>query len=151
MINDEEDINNYIKICSEKKIFHLKNSQSAAKWNSMFNLVNVILTATTALSMTILTVLDSSDINISIIGGTFAFLIAISNQIQKNYNFSILNYQHSDLSQDFFDLENQFIVTSKKIHNYDDYEKLILRYLNINSRTNILTVRPCYDIFCLCS
>lgn len=147
-MNDLEDINEYIKLCSEKKVFHLKNAQSSSKWNSLFNLVNVLLTSATALSMTILTVLESSELNIAIIGGVFAFSIALTNQIQKNYNFQILNYQHSDVSNEFNDLENSFILLSRKVHNQDEFEKLTLRYLTTNNKTNIMSVRHCYDIFC---
>lgn len=149
MIN-EVNVDAYVKLCEDKKLFHLSNAVSANKWFNLFNFIGVFLSASCGLSMTILTVLETDNINVAVVGGTFAFLIAVSSQIQKNYGFQILNYMHADLANDFTELESSFIILNSKSHNYDDYEKLVLRYLGVNAKTNIASVRKCNDFFCCC-
>jgi len=144
---DNDEIATYIKLCDSKRDFHLQNSISASKWFGFFNFLNVLLTSGCALSMTILTVLKSSDIEITVIGAVFAFSSAITSQIQKNYGFEILNYRHGELSNQFQELSNAFQILSRKVHSTDDFEKLTLRYLSVNSRTNIVSVRKCVDFF----
>ena len=146
--SDNEEIQHYVKLCQDKKNFHHNNAVSATKWNNFFQFIGVLLTSATALSMTVLTVLKSSDVEIAVIGGVFAFASAVTSRIQENYGFRILNYQHSELSNNFQELENSFLVLSKRTHNRDDFEKLTIKYLSINARTNIMNVRHCYDIFC---
>ena len=148
MINEQNEIGKYIKLCFDKKIYHIQNAISANKMNNMFNFINVVLSAGTALSMTVLSVVEASDLNVSIIGGVFAFSIAVMNQVQKNYGFQILNYQHAEIANDYTELESEFTILSGKQHTYDDYEKLVLRYLSINNKTNITAVRHCGDFFC---
>lgn len=145
---ENDEIGVYIKLCSEKKVFHQKNAVSAMKWHQLLALLNVLLTAGTALSMTVLTVLKADDISVAVIGGVFAFSIAIAARIQENYGFRILNYQHSELSNNFQELENSFYILSRKMHSQADFELLTVKYLSVNSRTNVMCVRHCVDIFC---
>lgn len=146
-LNNEE-IKEYIKLCAEKRTFHLNNAVSAMKWHQLLTFVNVLLTSATALSMTVLTVLKADDVSVAVVGGCFAFAIAIASRIQENYGFRILNYQHSELSNDFQELENSFYILSLKLHSQADFELLTVRYLGINARTNIMTVRHCVDLCC---
>lgn len=148
MINDSN-ADTYIKLCNEKKIYHLSNAISANKMHNIFNFINVLFSSGCALSMTILTVIGTSNVNIAIIGGVFAFAIAISSQVQKNYGFQILNYQHAEISNDYTQLESDFIILNGKSHSYTDYELLVLKYLSINNKTNISAVRKCDDFCCI--
>lgn len=145
-LNNAE-LDEYIKLCSEKREFHQRNASSAMKLHQLFTILGAVLSGGTALSMTILTVLKSSDVSIAVIGGVFALVIGVTAKIQESYGFKLLNYQHAELSNDFQELENQLRILGHRVYSATEFEVLTVKYLAISSRTNVMGTRPCVGGF----
>jgi len=152
MINSqiERDIESYKNLCAERADFHLKNAFSSKRWDNFLAITGIILSSSASLVIPLLAVFEMDPISIAISSNIFTFLLAVTQSLKNNFNFMLLNAQHSNLSEDFKELEAEFYMLTRRqrdLHDLENLELLITRYQGINQRTNIQTVREC-RVFC---
>jgi hypothetical protein len=153
-----ENIDSHIIKCQEKIDFHHKNAISSQRWNDALSIINVILTSATGLTMTILTVVESPAIQVTIVGAVYVFLITINDQLKKSYGFLTLSFRHHTANDEYSSLQYELNGLRNSLMRTDlesgissnqeyEYEKCILKFVSINSKSHIPTVKDC-KIFC---
>lgn len=150
MINEITEVEKFINMCHNKSKHHYKNSLSSRKWENILNFTNTLVVATGSLVIPLLAVNDISSINVSIASNIFIFLGVIISSLKSNYGFITLTYQHTHLSNEFADLENEFHNFQRRNYDNNELEKLILQFQSINSRSNIQSVKDCSPYICCC-
>ncbi len=143
-------INEYIEICRVNTMFHRKQATEALKWWNFLGIFGVVLTSAQALSMTIETVLESSNLTIAVTGGAFAFAIAVVSRVQIAYSFNSLSIQHHCMADDYDELRQKllFMLDGVDRNKFDErlYEIHISRFVSINEKNHLQTVThffPC--------
>ncbi len=138
-------LNQHVEYCKEKVLFHRHQADSALAWHNFLGVGNVILTGAQALTMTVQTTLQCDNATVTITGGSFAFLLAILNRVSISYNFNVLSVLHNILADDFNELVILFtkMLGSSETFDKDEYEKLINKFIAINEKTHLQTVRDC--------
>ena len=147
-------IKQYIDLCEFKSSFHRDQAKNALNWFNILGIINVCLTATQALAMTILSVKKVEDTNVAITGGIFACVLAITSRVQSSYSFNSLSVQHNQLSDDFNELSGLFTFLiddiELEVFNEKVYQQLVHRYISILEKSHIQPVRECYYVTCFC-
>lgn len=143
----ENDIDNYEKRCAEKAEHHLRNGFSAKRWDNFLVIAGIFFSASAQLVIPLMVVVDSSSLSIAIASGVLTFMLTITTSMKNAFNFSLLNYQHNHLSEEFKGLEAEFFMLSRKRHELDDLELLVTKYNGLAQRAGIQGVREC-RIFC---
>jgi hypothetical protein len=149
-------IKQYIDLCENKSIFHRNQAKNSLNWFNILGIINVILTASQALSMTVMSVIKIKDTDIAIVGGVFACVLAVTSRIQSSFSFNSLSVQHNQISDDFGELVElfMFVIDDIETDNYNEkvYQNLVHRYISIQEKTHIQTVRECHllSLDCCC-
>ena len=145
-------IKEYIELCKEKGEFHRKQANYSLRWWNLFGIINVVLTASQALTMTIQAATGSDSVPIAITGGAFAALIAISGRIQLSFSFNCLSLEHHHLADDFDELVQKFTLLindiEKEEYEEKDYEHCVNRYISVNEKTHLQAVTKLRLICC---
>jgi len=147
-------INDYVDVCKNKCYFHREQAKHSMRWWNLLGVVNVVLTASQALAMTIQASLSESSYSIAITGGVFACFIAIFNRVQMAFAFNCLCLEHHHLADNFNELEQRFLLLINDIEKEEfsepEYEKCVNRYISINEKTHLQTVYHMKLCFCSC-
>jgi hypothetical protein len=145
-------INDYITSCSKKAHYHNNSALRAKQWNNIMNLFGVFLVSSQALVMTIQSVNDVSNIDVTITGAIFAFLIAVSGKFKDMYEFQVLACHHSNAADEYAGLKNSFhsLVNDIELGRYDEniYNQYMLKYIYTNEKSHIQPVIDCKYLFC---
>ena len=115
MIDNESDYEISVKeILEELKtliIKHNNNAKYASFYKVLFNSINYVLSITTALSLTLITLLSPTqqkELITTIIGSIFAFLVAITTKLRDNYNYDEVCVKNNLASRDYYKLKQKF-------------------------------------------
>ena len=146
MITSVQSIHERCIECKNKVDMHTRNAQSSRGWNNTLSLLGVILSAGTALAMTIMTVEKANNIALTITGAVFAFSISITQKIKESYNFEVLSFQHNSAADDFHDLYFGFMNLANKFDEVE-FEKLMVRYVSLCQKYHLQSIKDC-KIFC---
>lgn len=134
----------YIDQCNIFSKQHRTQAKATKAYWDFFSVINVILVSSQALSMTILTVAKANEIDLAIVGGIFAFLIAIQSKIQSSFEFNVVSCHHHQIADDFHELSLMFFLLLSDIDKgsfHDcDYEKLVLKYISVVEKSHIPNV-----------
>lgn len=148
-------IQDYINKCKQKINYHKGQLINAKAWDNAMGLIIVILSATQAFSMTIMTVIGSSAFEIAIVSGTFSLVVIIFSRIKESYQFLSLHYQHSHICEEFTDLHYNL---TKSLNNFNnetfnssEYEKNIVKYSVILNKSHLQHINNCRSLFCCIS
>lgn len=137
-------IDEHIKTCDEKGDFHRSQAKHSLRWWNFLGVVNVMLTASQALALTIQASLEDTGKNIAIVGGTFSFFIAVSIRVQMAYSFNCLSIEHHHLADDYQELGHRFKLLindiEKEEFKEEDYEKCVDRFISITEKTHLQNV-----------
>lgn len=149
-----ETMTEYDGKCSERIQYHHKNAKASKLWDNFLSFNGLFLSASTALSMTIMTALEVDSIPITIIGSIYAFLLTINNKVKDDYRFVALHYQHVRASDDYAELQVCVKNLLAKIdHNVNfesaDLERVINKYESIKQNSHFQEVKDCNFFCCL--
>lgn len=144
----------HIDKCIEKVKHHQKNSTSAKHWDNFLSFNNLLLSASTALTMTILTSFSASAVTVTIIGAIYAFLLTINNKIRDEYHFLALYYQHINSLDSFGELEIIFRDLVSKIDTghiitRDELQTAVAKFESVKQKSHVQTVKECKFFCCL--
>ncbi len=146
-----EKIGEYTALCNKKGDFHRNQAKHSLRWWNFLGVLNVLLTASQALALTIQASLEDDGKNIAIVGGTFSFCIAVFTRVQMSFSFNCLSIEHHHVADDYQELGQRFRLLindiEKEEFKEDDYEKCVNRYISINEKTHLQTVTK-LKIFC---
>ncbi len=144
-------IEGYTNSCNTKGDFHRSQAKHSLRWWNFLGVLNVVLTASQALALTIQASLEDTGRNIAIVGGTFSFCIAVFIRIQMSYSFNCLSIEHHHLADDYQELGQRFRLLlndiEKEEFKEEDYEKCVDRYISVNEKTHLQNVSK-LKIFC---
>lgn len=139
----------YIKKATEKIEYHNRNASASKLWNDLFRISKVFLTASGALTLTCLAVYDVNNFTIAITSSCFLFSGTILDELQKNYNFQFISFQHHQAGDDYkaikFDME--YIKLERNEHTKS--HELIEKYMLLESKNHIQGIRNCFLGCCL--
>jgi hypothetical protein len=145
-------IGEYSNECLTKSQFHRKNARNAMIWWNFLGVLNVVLTASQALSMTIQAVNESEAKEIAITGGVFAFSIAISSRIKSSFSFNVLSLEHHHIADDYDELIHNFRLLLNDIDRNDFnekiYEQYVHRFISVSEKSHVQTVKSCGSSLC---
>ncbi len=159
MINDDirNELLRGIENCALKTEYHMQNSLNSRLMNNIIGTTNTILSALTALSMTVLTVMSAPAYVVAIVGAGFAFVITASNKIKDDMSFLALNYQHLHAYDQYCELENDYNSLLVRYNNRDlegrefkrEYlDALNMKYISIVQQSHLQDVCNCSGIYC---
>lgn len=134
------DISNYILKCTDKIEKHKNNAINASVWNNFLSTASIVLSAGTALSLSILTVLESDVITITVVSSIYAFLITIANKVKDSYSFLALSYQHYHLLDQFAEIQIE-MQKAYDLNDVDQFPILIYRFILIEQKSHIQNVK----------
>jgi len=139
----ESIVDNYINKCQDKINKHSINSKNSRIWNNLLGTLNILISAMSALTMTIMTVAEVDSAGITIVGATYAFLITVFTKVKDDYEFNLLNFRHASVMDDYSELNIQF---EKLKYEFDNVkmESCIIKYESINKNSHIQDVKICY-------
>jgi hypothetical protein len=143
----DSDIEEYGKLCRDRAGHHLRNGLSAKRWDNFLVITGNFFAASAQLVVPLMVVVDASTINIAIASGVLTFMITLVSSMKNSFNFSLLNYQHLHLSEDFKELEAEFSMLGRKGHSVESVELLVAKYGGIAQRAGVQGVSEC-RIFC---
>lgn len=145
--------NEYIEKCETSINYHKENAKNAKKWNLFINMSNIVLSATMAFSMTVMSVLNSPNATVTIVGSTFALFIGIGNKIKDDMSFKSLAFAHDSASDSYSELKQSFVLLLNDIdkHQYspEQFDQLILKYEAISQKSHFQSVKCCKMFCCL--
>lgn len=136
----------YIIDLKGKIHFHKQNALNSKMWDNVLSTTSMILSALTALTMTILTVVETDAGIITIVGGLYAFTITVVNKVKDSYSFLALSFQHFNIQDQYAELLLEFENCGE-----DDSEYLRLlmnKYTLISQKSHIQSVQSCRYLFC---
>lgn len=143
-------INDHIDKCKDKIKHHTKNSQACEQWSNALSVLGLILSAGLALSLTILTINQRQNFEITITGAIFAFFITINQRVSNAFNFPYLQAKHHNAMDDFIELQYLFnnLITDVERQEFDikEYDTIINRYVAISQKNHIPNIKSC--VFC---
>lgn len=144
----EDDLERYEKLCNDKAEHHLRNGLSAKRWDNFLVIAGIFFAASAQLVIPLMVVVDSSTLNIAIASGVLTFAMTLVTSMKNAFNFSLLNYQHLHLSEEFKALGCEFNMLSRKYHDVENLELLVAKYGGITQRAGIQGVRECRWLCC---
>ena len=102
--------------------------------------------------MTIQTVIEVPSSSVTIVGASFAAVIALTSKVKDNFSFKALSYQHHHISDEFNVLYqdlNKFLKDTEE-NQFDEmnYRIILNRFNAISSKGHLQEVRSCRFIFC---
>ena len=101
-------IEKYIFECEEKAKYHQKQSQNALNFHNLFGIINVTISSSQMLVMIFQGTFSVENVVLAVTGGSFAFVSLIFSRLSMSYNFNSLSVLHSIVSDDFFELAQNF-------------------------------------------
>lgn len=131
------DINYYISKCNEKRKHHYNQAKYANAWNTFFNILEIILSSSAALCLTIMTVYEHPQLETTIVSGSFIFLMTINSKIKNYFNFPALYYRHYNAGDDFRLLKHDF----ETVVNTNLVPHLVQKYILTDQKTHIEPVK----------
>ena len=143
----------YIEKCNEKIEYHSTNSKNSKAWNKFLNISNMVLSGLLSFSTTIMTVLESSNITITIVASTFSLFIIIGNSLKDSYSFKSLGFQHDSAVDSYEELKQSFetLLNDIEKHNFKEtrYEELTTEYANICAKSHYTSCNCVLSCCCL--
>lgn len=147
----DRDIETYKNLCGERSEFHLKNAFSSKRWDNFLVITNIVISSSASLIVPLMVVYQLDPISLAIASNIFTFLLTVVTSLKNTFNFILLNHQHSNVAEDFKNLEADFFVLMRRPrcdHDLETLELLITKFQNINSKTNLQQVRECRFFCC---
>ena len=147
-------ISGYVLKCEEKLKFHQQQSINALNFYNLFGIINVSLSSSQFLVIMIQGILGSSNITLAITGAVFAFAALIFSRLSMSYAFNALSVQHSNVSDNFTELAQQFKLLGSDLEKdaFDEvkFELYVHRFISVTEKSHLQTVRECRLISCCC-
>lgn len=148
-----EECNDYMEKCNKKVLHHQKQSENAKHWENFLSFFGMFLSASTAFLMSILTVVEASNVVITIIGSTFAFFITINSKVKDEYRFLALYYQHIHALDEYSEIEVKFKELIKKLDegfivSSEDINLLVSKFENCKQKNHLQEIRDCRFFCC---
>ena len=142
----------YIKNCKERVEFHGNNANASKNWNNFLNISNLFLTGLLAFSLTIMTVVQATNIEITVVASLFSLCITCGNGLKDYFSFKSLEFKHLTSMDSYAELKTSFTTLLNDIekHKFEerDFEKLCVKYESVFSKSHHQTVKPCRAFFC---
>ena len=154
MNNDYVDLENlkntileYVEKCKLKVDYHNKNGGNSRRWNSILSITNMILGAATALSMTIMSVIHSSEVEITIVGAIYAFLITTTSKVKDSYEFNDLGFKHEQASDRYYKIKQEFNSLLLMHSDHVKFGVVVSKFLELQQETHLQQVQSCRECF----
>lgn len=157
MISDHRsilgDIENYEKLCATKADHHMRNGFSAKRWDNFLVISALFFSAASQLVIPLMVVVEMSAVSIAIASAVLTFIVTFVSRLKDTFNFSLLNYQHLHLSEEFKGIEAEFFMLSRKLNpDLEDLELLVAKYNGVAQRAGVPSVSECriccFRVFC---
>ena len=142
LIDENNRTNNALKKCIDKKIYHSFNSQNAKGWDDLLSIIQVLLTSSLALTITILSVTESNKITTTVVPACLVFMSAITSKIKDSYKFLSLHYRHQSASDDYHSLELEFN------RDYFNYESVATKIALTEQKNHLQEISNCKILCC---
>ena len=145
MMIENTEIEKYAEMSHNNCKKHFKNSINARRWKNTLDFAASFISATVSLVMPLLALSGSDSMTIAIVGNCFVFSNVIIAALQKTYGFVTLEFIHGHLSTEFSQIESEFRNCQRRnsTGEYNDVEKLIIKFQGICARSNIQGVKDC--------
>lgn len=133
----------YANSCKYKKAYHYLNAKKCKIYNRFIDVFDILLTASAALTLTVLSVTSSDVLTVTVVQGSFLFLITVNSKIKGVMEFTSLYYRHLNAGDEYSSLENEF----RSIEPTDPvYKYLVSKYILTKQKLHIEEIKLCYPI-----
>lgn len=143
----KEILEKHIEKCVKKSKDHKRYASNAKFYENTSNNLNTLATAGSLLAITVMTSLGVGSIPIGITSGVSIFLINTIDKIKNYYQFNVLHCVHNNLSDDFKELEYDFVRLLTEYHasvmDNKNLELYISKYLLVCSKSHQQKVSVC--------
>ena len=141
----------YIEKCEIGIEYHKQMGENAAHWNNLLSTSSIILSAGTALTMSILTVADANSQVLTIVGSSYAFILTVVNKVKDSFSFSALSFNHYYVSDGYSDCKRDFtkIINDAESEDRSNFDRAVLLYEETVKKGHIQSVKNCQVCCCL--
>lgn len=142
------DLDYYISESQKKGQAHREWASHSLKWHNFTNIISTIITASSALAMTILTVMKYDEGAVAITSGVFTFLSLVFTRVSQSYNFQLISSEHHHVSDAFLELVKDLSLLDPENLNIEIYNLLVAKYIEVVERSHIPPIRSCFLLEC---
>lgn len=146
--NNTHNLDYYISESQKRGEIHREWAGNSLRWYNFTNIISTIISASSALAMTILTVLKYEEGIIAITSGIFTFASLIFARVSQSYNFQAISIEHHHVSDGFLELVKDLSLLDPENIEIQVYNLLVSKFIQIVERSHIPPIRNCVLLEC---